>query len=557
MPYSFTDEHGNELSGWRYYAIKDGGGRDVTDYFTNVKLVRGTLTIDPAPLTIETGSASRAYDGTPLTDAEATITGLVNGETAAVTATGTITDAGTAENTCSITWGTAKAANYTLTEKTGTLEVTPLPAEFDMNCYEADFAGAYFVPDGINGTYGDGSDVELEDLIFEDDAKGYPVHVTAVFNLTGGGQVQMDCDGVYDADTYTMTPDLTFKAGKSDNYDLTFTNNTMKINRMPVDFLYGWSVDYDGNFHGGNVRGVYLGGQEYSLIKDNDSEWTIEGYSPYTDEKIFIRIDGGGKEPGDYTLKCTCSFKNDDPENYVVNASDEETLTIRGTIISEPLGGFLPVEEEAADETVDTPAREAGADSPDKAGTGEKTERPETADETARPETGNEASKSETENEADRPVTKDETARPEKEKETVGPEAEKETVGPEAEKETAGPEAEEKVDKSGTADSTEKAHVAGPEKEEDTSGRTEDKGAEKETGNADEKDKAGSPEGTDKDKTISGTEKKAENKPDSKEEKKAEEKAVDKSEDKPDSKEEKKEEAGNSEEARRTADEEN
>ena len=47
MEYSFTDEHGNECVGWRYAVIKNADGKDVTDYFSNINLVRGTLTIKP------------------------------------------------------------------------------------------------------------------------------------------------------------------------------------------------------------------------------------------------------------------------------------------------------------------------------------------------------------------------------------------------------------------------------------------------------------------------------------------------------------------------------
>ncbi|MBR2729293.1 MAG: hypothetical protein IKD92_05435, partial [Lachnospiraceae bacterium] len=106
------------------YVIRNGDGKDVTDTFTKIKLADGTLTVEPVKATVTTGSASKSYDGTPLTSTEASITGLVNGETATVTATGTITEVGTAENTYSITWGTAKEKNYTLTEKLGTLEIT-------------------------------------------------------------------------------------------------------------------------------------------------------------------------------------------------------------------------------------------------------------------------------------------------------------------------------------------------------------------------------------------------------------------------------------------------
>ena len=377
MPYTFEDEDGNVLSGWRYYEIDNADGDDVTDWFTNVKLVKGTLTVKPAPATILTDSASKTFDGTALTAGEASITGLADGETATVTATGTITDAGKVQNTCTVSWETAKETNYSVTEDLGTLEVTPLKAAFDMNCYEADFCGMYFVPDGINGTYEDGSEVEQEDLHFETDSYGQPVQVTGVFNLTGGGKVRLQSDGIYDAGTYEIVPDIAFTAGKAGNYELSFTNNEMKVNEMVVTFLYGTlpgnPIEYDGNWHGGNVRGVNLGGAEFSLYKDSDSEWTIEGYSPYPNEKIHIKVDGGGTESGTYTLKCTCSFDND-PDNYILNIDDEETLTIGEVVISEPEGGAIPSEEVNSDPagSVEGPGVGETSGKPDAAGAGDE-----------------------------------------------------------------------------------------------------------------------------------------------------------------------------------------
>ena len=106
------------------YVIKNAAGEDKTANFTNVKKVDGTLTIEPVPVTITTGSGSKEYDGKALTVAEAGIEGLVNNETATVTATGSQTERGSSANTYSIVWGETKSGNYTVTEKLGTLEVT-------------------------------------------------------------------------------------------------------------------------------------------------------------------------------------------------------------------------------------------------------------------------------------------------------------------------------------------------------------------------------------------------------------------------------------------------
>ncbi|MBE6019009.1 MAG: hypothetical protein E7230_01525 [Clostridiales bacterium] len=89
-----------------------------------VTFENGTLTITPAPLTITTPSASRRYNGRALTATAATISGLVNGDQATVTATGSQTRVGSSRNTYSINWTSGSASNYDITENLGTLTVT-------------------------------------------------------------------------------------------------------------------------------------------------------------------------------------------------------------------------------------------------------------------------------------------------------------------------------------------------------------------------------------------------------------------------------------------------
>ena len=91
----------------------------------------GTLKINKAPLTVTTGSATKQYDGTALKKAQAKITGLVNDETATVKATGSQRNVGSSKNTYKITWGSTDKNNYKITEKLGTLRVTPADDDDD------------------------------------------------------------------------------------------------------------------------------------------------------------------------------------------------------------------------------------------------------------------------------------------------------------------------------------------------------------------------------------------------------------------------------------------
>ena len=81
-------------------------------------------TVRPLQAIVTTGSGTKKYDGEALVSPEASITGLVEGETALVTATGSQTEVGESTNTYAIDWDTTNPANYILTEKLGTLKVT-------------------------------------------------------------------------------------------------------------------------------------------------------------------------------------------------------------------------------------------------------------------------------------------------------------------------------------------------------------------------------------------------------------------------------------------------
>ena len=83
----------------------------------------GVYTIEERPVIVKTGSASKEYDGKPLTEEEASIEGLVSGEIVTICTTGVQTEIGSSNNTYDIDWGTAKSKNYKVTEKLGKLTV--------------------------------------------------------------------------------------------------------------------------------------------------------------------------------------------------------------------------------------------------------------------------------------------------------------------------------------------------------------------------------------------------------------------------------------------------
>lgn len=116
------------------YRVDVGQGKNVyiinwfdsTAKFNNYTVVNdyGILEVTPATLTVTTYSGKKVCDGNPLT-AGGMVSGFIWGETYTFNVTGSQTEEGTSDNTYELVFdGTAKAENYIIVEKLGTLTVT-------------------------------------------------------------------------------------------------------------------------------------------------------------------------------------------------------------------------------------------------------------------------------------------------------------------------------------------------------------------------------------------------------------------------------------------------
>ena len=107
-------------------------GVDVTDKVI-VNVTKGKLTISKREVTLTSETASKPYDGTPLTKPEVTIIGgFVKDEVKEVKATGSVTNVSEGEVTNTITYKTSdkfNANNYSITENEGKLSITPVTDE--------------------------------------------------------------------------------------------------------------------------------------------------------------------------------------------------------------------------------------------------------------------------------------------------------------------------------------------------------------------------------------------------------------------------------------------
>ena len=186
---------------------------DKTDNY-EVSLTGTSLTIEEAELKITTN-----------------VSGLLSHEFATVTATGSIREAGSTENTYTIDWGTTNKNNYKVTETIGTLTVEPLILNISLGSPITNYDGS---PHGgyPTLTYGNGDkkgetlsfyDVESADL-----GGGFAVNYAPagddMLHVVGYG------DGP-DAGTYTLVCNTSFTSGKAGNYKVNVTDNTLTINK--------------------------------------------------------------------------------------------------------------------------------------------------------------------------------------------------------------------------------------------------------------------------------------------------------------------------------------
>lgn len=134
-----TDAKGNLLVKDRDYTLAfDGDARNVTDAGVSVTVsgignYKGDFSrsykILPREVTVESASASKVYDGTPLFSHDVVVTsaaGFVEDDVASMTAPNSITEVGSLTNEIAIEWSNDVAAgNYVVSKEEGVLEVTP------------------------------------------------------------------------------------------------------------------------------------------------------------------------------------------------------------------------------------------------------------------------------------------------------------------------------------------------------------------------------------------------------------------------------------------------
>ncbi|MBQ6257115.1 MAG: hypothetical protein IJJ60_11045, partial [Clostridia bacterium] len=199
----------------------DWGDTNKDDYTIVEEL--GTLTVEPKTVTVSTGSAEKPYDGSALTcvNPAPAIDGLIDGDGATVTATGTITAVGTADNTYSIEWdeGTL-AGNYAIVDDLGTLTVTPAQISITTKSASKQFDGQPLTCWELESNYTAVGDGDTFTITLENNEK---MTVTFQGSQTGVGTGSNTCQIAWDgevAGNYEISPTLG---------TLTVTKNTAEV----------------------------------------------------------------------------------------------------------------------------------------------------------------------------------------------------------------------------------------------------------------------------------------------------------------------------------------
>ena len=316
----------------------DWGTADRSNYEVSEDL--GTLTVTPASATITTGSAEKAYDGTPLTNSEASISGLVNGESATVTATGSITEVGSTENSYSISWDSADSSNYTVSESLGTLRVTAQNGAVTLTSASAE------------KTY-DGTALTSDSFTAEGLPSGFTVSATVSGSQTDAGSSANTIDSytIYNADGSDVT-------GQFKN--VTLQSGTLTVNPLPVEFDLGFRGEVDGDGGSGDGgsgdgggSGSGDGGSSPAVLEYMGHtyfpEWILASYEGVDEpvEPIDWNLDGevagaysftftlpgeaklqlngmGYTDVGSYTLEPESTFLEGRKDNYEITFTNNK-----------------------------------------------------------------------------------------------------------------------------------------------------------------------------------------------------------------------------------------
>lgn len=281
-----------------------------------------TLKVTPRPVTLTSETASKPYDGTPLTKPEVTVTGdgFVDGEVTDIKATGSVTNVSEGEVTNKITFvhGDAfNADNYNIETSEGKLSITPLAVTVTAKDYTK-YVGE-------------------KDPAFEATVTGTINNDTVSYTISREkGET---------AGTYPITPAGAVAQG---NYTVTYKAGTLTIKERPyIPPVNPPITDKITVEITGNSDSVVYDGTEHSVkdytVKISDSRYTEKDFT-FSGKALASGVNAGAYEMGlkaDQFKNTNARFKN---VEFVIKADGVLTITQRPlTITAGSAEGIAPV----------------------------------------------------------------------------------------------------------------------------------------------------------------------------------------------------------------------
>ena len=319
--------------------VTDADGNDVTDQFV-VSTMSGILRIKPLGVLMTSPSASKPYDGNPLTAHAMTIFGFVKGEGANVTVTGSQTLVGKSDNTFTYTLkdGT-KAENYVITTEFGKLTVT--------NRSDKDKYTITLEPNSDSKMY-DGTDLTVsgfKTLTFEIAGHTYTVdnltvsytvrHVSQSNTFTVGPK-DLDAAIVRDKDGNDVTAQ--FKLFAVDGLAIINPRMVMLVSdsaQKPYDgtplTCHVLDVQGDDFADGDRVNVTFTGSQ--TLVGESDNSFTYQRIGTAEDRDYDIQVQFGKLKVTDrsdedkYKITVTANSGNKVYDGTPLTVSGFKTLT--------------------------------------------------------------------------------------------------------------------------------------------------------------------------------------------------------------------------------------
>ena len=240
--------------------ISDSNGTDITGNY-DITYVAGNLTVTKRPITVTAGSATKMYDGTPLTTSDASVTAgsLVSGDTitAAMTAESTVTNVRYAGNsvtaaqnvidhvTVTDAGGVDVTDCYEISKLNGGLTVTKKPLSIRAKSFTRQYDGTAFTK---AGTYSsatiDEAVLSTNGLVAGDELSD----VTLAGSITYYGTTGNTDNVISNAVVKRAGTDVT------GNYEITYIPGTLSITKRPITVTAGSAVGADAFTYDGTFR---------------------------------------------------------------------------------------------------------------------------------------------------------------------------------------------------------------------------------------------------------------------------------------------------------------